>query len=70
MRSNKAVDHDFKVTYEGKTVFDWILTAVTPENGPHSVAEARLAGLRLISEIKYNYVSSTMFSIFSWKTVK
>jgi hypothetical protein len=57
MRSGKVTADDLKATYDGKTVAEWVWDGMTKWTFEAVLDEASLLPFKLMSELKYRYVS-------------
>jgi hypothetical protein len=64
MRAGKVTTGDLKATSDGKTAVEWVWDAMTKWNFAADLNEDSLLAFKLMSELKYRYVS-TCNPIFS-----
>jgi hypothetical protein len=60
MRSGKVTPGDLKSTCNGKTVFEWVWDRMATWNFAADVDADSLLAFKLMSELKYRYVSTLL----------
>jgi hypothetical protein len=58
MRSGKVTPGDLKATFDGKTVVEWVADEMAKWNFSADLDENSLLAFKLMSELKYRYVST------------
>jgi hypothetical protein len=62
MRAGKVTTGDLKATCDGKTVVEWVWDGMTKWNFAADLDDESLLAFKLMSEVKYRYVST--FNLF------
>jgi hypothetical protein len=63
MRAGKVTTGDLKATCDGKTVVEWVWDGMTKWNFAADLDEDSLLAFKLMSELKYRYVSAFNLSL-------